>query len=105
MLMFGTSPHEATVGIAPERVDHLLGEPDRWRAPILLALTSLAGVVSLALVLWQIGQHALVQTTLNLPVLSTQPCVVVLAALPLAAATVGMWLLRQMRTPLAPGRS
>jgi hypothetical protein len=104
MLMFGTSPHEATVGIAPERVDHLLGQPDRWRAPIALALASIAGVVSLALVLWQIGRHALVQTTLNLPVLSSQPCVVVLAALCLAATTVGMCLVRRTWAPMTPGR-
>jgi hypothetical protein len=105
MLMFGTSPHEASVGIAPERVDHLMGEPDRWRAPILLALTSIAGVVSLALVVWQIGRHALVQTTLNLPVLSTQPCVVVLAALSVAATAVGLWLLRRTWAQPAPRRA
>lgn len=94
MLMFGADPQESVVGIAPERVDRLMGQPCSWRAPVLLAATSLVGIVSLALLTWQMGRQALLQTTLNLPVLSSQPCVVVLAALPLAAIAVGLSLRR-----------
>jgi hypothetical protein len=63
---------------------------------LLLAVTSLAGIVSLALLTWQVGRQALVHTTLNLPLLSGQPCIVVLAFLPLAAMTLALWLLRRV---------
>jgi Zn-dependent protease with chaperone function len=96
MLLFGTDPQQTVVGIAPERVDRLMGLQYSWRAPVLLALTSLAGIGSLALLTWQVGRQALVHTTLNLPLLSGQPCIVVLASLPLLALTLTLWLLRRV---------
>ena len=83
------------MGIAPERVDRLLGQPSSWHAPVLLAVTSLAGIVSVGLLTWQMGRQALLRTTLNLPVLSGQPCVVVLAALSLASLAVALRLARR----------
>jgi hypothetical protein len=67
------------VGIAPERVDHLAGRSPAWplpRAP--LALGALAVAATLVGV-WAAGQHAVVRTTLAVPDLSHQPCVLVLA--------------------------
>src|SRR3954470_7638450 len=54
MLMFGAGPQADVVGIAPERVDHLLGQSARWRAPVLLAVASVAGLVALGLTIWQV---------------------------------------------------
>jgi hypothetical protein len=96
MLLFGGDPQHGVVGIAPERVDRLMGLEYTWRAPFLLAVTSLAGTASLALLTWQVGREALIKTTLNLPLLSGQPCVVVLAALPLMAMALALWLLRRV---------
>src|SRR4051812_29164837 len=55
MLTFGTGPRGTVVGIAPERVDYLMGRPLTWRAPVLMATTSLIGELSLGLLTWQVG--------------------------------------------------
>jgi len=85
LLAFGDASHPG-VGIAPDRVDHLLGQPIPSRTPrawILLATLTLALIGAATVV---IGQSASTRLTLNLPMLSRQPCVLVLATLPLAAA-------------------
>lgn len=88
LLAFGDAAHPG-VGIAPDRIDHLLGQPIASRTPrawILLAALTLT-FIDAATVL--IGQSASTGLTLNLPLLSRQPCIVVLAAIPLVAvATV-----------------
>lgn len=97
MLAFDEAARPAgAVGIAPERVDHLLGAPVAWRVP---RATLALGIVTVAAMLvgaWEAGQHAVVRTSLALPGLSHQPCVLVLATLP-AALTVGgaLWLRRR----------
>jgi Zn-dependent protease with chaperone function len=82
-------------GIAPERVDHMSGLTPDWRLPVALTAVSLFGAAALALLVWQLGRHAILQTTLALPVLSAQPCVVILALVPLASAALGMWVARR----------
>jgi hypothetical protein len=85
-------------GIDPARVDHLLGEPPSWRFPAFLCLGA-AGVIALFFaVALLIGGVASGTATLALPLLSKQPCVVVLALTP---AT--LWLLAaQLRRGLRP---
>jgi len=41
------APDGAVVGVAPERVDHLLGEPTRWALPMLALLASSLAVTGL----------------------------------------------------------
>lgn len=51
LLRFGESTGPGVVGIAPERVDHLLGEGPRWELPVSVLLggaVTLAGMVLLA---------------------------------------------------------
>lgn len=51
LLRFGESAGPGVVGVAPERVDHLLGERPRWELPVSLLLggaVTLAGIVLLA---------------------------------------------------------
>lgn len=96
LLAFGdeTAPG---VGIAPGRVDHLLGEPIASQIPrawTLLAVLTL-GLIAAATVVT--GGHASTGLTLNLPVLSRQPCVLVLAVLPLAAVATALTRLRTGR--------
>lgn len=85
LLAFGLTAHPG-LGIAPDRIDHLLGEQIASRIPhawILLAALTL-GLIGAATVV--VGQSASTGLTLNLPVLSRKPCILVLAALPLAVA-------------------
>lgn len=42
LLRFSPTGPSVAVGIAPERVDHLLGEPPRWDLPVLMLFGSLA---------------------------------------------------------------
>ncbi len=93
LLAFGdeTAPG---VGIAPGRVDHLLGEPIPSQIPrawTLLAVITL-GLIAAATVVT--SRTASTGLTLNLPVLSEQPCVLVLAALPLVAMGTALARLR-----------
>jgi Zn-dependent protease with chaperone function len=86
LLAFDATAPPGASGISPHRVDSLLGTPPRWRPPgvlVLLAITTLAG---LAVIVWRASQVASANATLNLPVLSSQPCVLALALLPLAAS-------------------
>jgi hypothetical protein len=49
---------------------------------MLIAITTLAGLV---VIVWRASQVASATATLNLPVLSSQPCILALALIPLAA--------------------
>lgn len=73
-------------GISPHRVDALLGTAARWRAPAALMGLGVATLASLALVVWRAGQAASATVTFDLPVLSSQPCVLMLALVPLGAS-------------------
>jgi hypothetical protein len=97
MLTFGEAADPAVVGIAPERVDHLLGAAPGWGLPGLLLGVSAASIAVIGLLAWQLGRGALITTSLNLPVLSGQPCVVVLALVPFALVCGAVWLLQDLR--------
>lgn len=86
LLAFGEAPTpQAVVGIAPERVDHLLGGAARWELPVALLVGSLVAAVGL-------GTAALAAThlrgaaTVNLPLLLTQSCMVAMAIVPVFLA-------------------
>jgi beta-lactamase regulating signal transducer with metallopeptidase domain len=81
LITFASTPNPGVVGIAPERVDHLLGQRPRWQlsaslltgAPVTLA-GALAGAVTLA--------HAANPGALSLAVLSAQACMIGMVVLP-----------------------
>jgi len=101
LLAFGLTTHPG-LGIAPDRIDHLLGQQIASRTPrawILLAVLTLALIGAATLV---IGQSASTGLTLNLPLLSHQPCILVLAALPLIAAGIALARLPAGRRRAAP---
>lgn len=109
MLSFADVPTAtATAGIDPARVDYLLGDPPSWRFPVLLCLTATAVLGVLVTVVLLVGRMAAGTATLAPPILSRQPCILVLAVLPgvlgLLAATLRRRL--RLRTIGAPaGRS
>jgi hypothetical protein len=85
----------ADCGIAPERVDHISGRTPDWGLPIAVMGLSLLGASGLGLLVWQLARHANLQTTLAFPLVSAQPCIIMLALIPLAGAALGMWTVRR----------
>ncbi len=86
-------------GFDPARVDHLLGEPPAWRFPAALCLLAGSAFAVLVGVGLLAGRLAAGSATLAPPLLSRQPCVVVLALVPLALA-LSAWRIR--RRPARP---
>jgi hypothetical protein len=74
-------------GIAPERVDQLVGEPSTWGFPTMVCLVAGGVIAVVAAVAVLAGQLAVGSATLAPPFVSRQPCIVVLA---LIAALVGL---------------
>lgn len=77
------------VGIAPERVDHLSGDPRaaRWRLPRDLAAVSVAAIAGLAAVLVIV---AAVGSGVDWPLLLAAGCVVGMVAAPLALGATAL---------------
>ncbi len=99
MLGFSES---GSVSFDPERVDHLLGEPRSWRFPVTLCLMAAAAVVLMLALVLLAGQVAAGSATLAPPLLSRQPCVVVLALVPAGLAFIVLRLrLRRARRTLS----
>ncbi len=99
MLVFSGDDSGEVVGIDPERVDHLMGAPPKWRFPVLLCAGAAAVSALVVAVGVLAGQLAAGTATLAPPFISSQPCVVVLALIPcglaLAAAGVALTVRRR----------
>jgi beta-lactamase regulating signal transducer with metallopeptidase domain len=81
LLVFAERP-TGVVGIAAERVDHLLGESPRWQLPRSLltgAAVTLAGLAAITLTL----AHTAAPGALSLAALAGQACMIAMAVLPL----------------------
>jgi hypothetical protein len=84
LLAFEERGHPDVAGISPERVDSLLGEPSSWRLPVRVLVGSLGVLVTLVMLAWALSGVASAHATLNLPLLSSKPCVVMTGLLPFA---------------------
>lgn len=83
LLAFDARASSAVVGIAPERVDQLLGERPRWQLP--LALLAWSGVVIIVLVVVTLRTaQAADGAMVSLPLLASQLCMLMMAVVPLA---------------------
>jgi hypothetical protein len=82
LLAFDSAAPPGVAGISSERVDALLGRAPRWRPPMPLIAASLATLAALVVLLWRASATASAHATFNLPVLSSQPCMLVLALVP-----------------------
>jgi beta-lactamase regulating signal transducer with metallopeptidase domain len=99
MLAFCTSPDSVSeVGIDADRIDHLLGEPPSWRFPAAVCVAALAVIVLVLGVAILAGRSATGSASLAPPLLSAQPCIVVLALIPAGVAAVIAGLRRTART-------
>jgi Zn-dependent protease with chaperone function len=102
MLSFTNSPAaDDSVGIDPDRVDHLMGESPSWRFPMFMFLVAVFVLALVAAVAVLAGQEAAGSASLAPPFLSAQPCVVVLALIPAALAAVAIVAVRLKRVRAA----
>lgn len=89
LLAFDAHPDPAVVGIAPERVDRLLGQRPSWELPVMLlagAAATLAAFGALTIRVLQATDHA----SISLPALLAQLCMVAMAAVPLLLGAGGL---------------
>jgi hypothetical protein len=86
---------EDPAGVAPERVEQLLGDAPTWRFPAVVCLLALGVLGLLAAGGLLAGEVAAGSDTLAPPFLSHQPCVVVLATIPLLLGLVALGLRRR----------
>jgi BlaR1 peptidase M56 len=95
MLVFSRSPSpELVVGLAPERVDQLLGERPRWELPASLflgALVTLAGLLAAIVSVLSLAGA----TRVDLAVFLAQSCMLLLCVAGVAAAAAGLFLRRR----------
>ena len=110
MLSFSEASGADTAGLAPERIDYLVGEPPRWRLPLTLLLVIAFCVAALVALAAFAAQTASGSATLSLPLVSSAPCVVMLALIPAAVALAGVVVTRRRsrsagvaRVALRPG--
>jgi Zn-dependent protease with chaperone function len=83
LLAFDASAPPGASGISPGRVDSLLGRAPGWRLPSSLVALSLATLSVLTVLVWRASAAASAHATFNLPVLSSQPCMLILALVPM----------------------
>ncbi len=89
LLAFGECGDSSVVGIAPERVDNLLGERPRWDLP--LVLLACAGVVVGALVVVAVRtEQATAHAPVSLPLIAAQMCMLVMVVVPLVLGSAGL---------------
>lgn len=104
MLRFAEhSRPEDPTGLDPARVDHLLGDSPGWRFPLLVFLAGLSVLGLLTAVGVLASRIAAGSATLAPPLLSRQPCVVMLAAIPALAVAIALTLGRRGSITGRPG--
>ena len=97
LLVFGRGASGEVTGISPQRVDALLGLPVAVRLPRTLLVGGLLTIAVLVALAWRAGGSASVQATLNLPIATSQPCVLVLALVPVLTCVAAAMLRRPAR--------
>jgi hypothetical protein len=89
LLAFEEAPNASVVGIAPERVDHLLGKRARWQLPIALLVgagVTLAGLFAIALRM----AEATGEASVDMPVLLAQACMAGMTVMPVLAGAAAL---------------
>lgn len=96
LLVFGQADRSApVVGIAPERVDHLLGSPPRWQLPVLiLGLSAVTALSVIALAVTVAASATAV--SVKLPMLLAEACMVAMTAGPLLLLVGALVLSRRL---------
>jgi Zn-dependent protease with chaperone function len=110
MLTFSETSGADAAGLAPERIDYLVGETPRWRLPLALLLVIAFCLTALVTLATLAAETASGSATLALPLVSSAPCVAMLALIPAAVALAGVLCARRLarsagvaRPALPPG--
>ena len=90
LLAFEAAEPPGAAGITPARVDSLLGRTNTWSLPSFLIVASLAVLSAIIVLAWRASEVASADATFNLPVLSSQPCMLVLAMLPILVCAAAL---------------
>jgi Zn-dependent protease with chaperone function len=99
LLAFDQATPPSTVGIAPERVDHLLGTGSRFKLPLALLGAAIITAVALLAITLQLSTAPADQAETPLPTLVEQVCLILRALLPvLAGALAVSAITRRLRT-------
>jgi Zn-dependent protease with chaperone function len=93
---FDARAPDGATGISPDRVDALLGAKPVRPLPAGLIALSIATVAAVIVLAWRASGAAAANSSFNLPLLSAQPCMVVLALIPLVVWLAGRVALRQL---------
>lgn len=97
MLMFSDAPRVGgSAGIDPARIDYLLGEVTNLGFPVFTCLSALLALALLAGTALLAARVATGSASLALPLLSRQPCVVVLAMIPTGVVLIGHLVARRL---------
>lgn len=91
LLAFDSSTSPAVVGIAPERVDNLLGDTPAWELPVALIASALVILTAIGVVAVRVAE-ASAHSQLSLPLVLANACMFAMAVIPLllgAAALSG----------------
>ncbi len=85
LLRFDAAAPDGSAGISADRVDSLLGVPSHKPLPMALIAASVAALTVVIVLTWRASVVASANTTFNLPLLSSQPCMLLLALIPAVA--------------------
>jgi BlaR1 peptidase M56 len=96
LLAFDARAPEGAAGISPDRVDALLGAGSIRPLPAGLIALSTATVAAVIVLVWRASGAAAANSSFNLPVLSSQPCMVVLALIPVVVCLAGRTAFRRL---------
>ena len=89
LLAFESAASPAVVGIAPERVDNLLGGRPAWELPLALIASALVILTALGVVAVRVGQ-ASAHSELNLPLFLASACMLAMAVVPLIVGATAL---------------
>lgn len=84
LVAFDAPSGPAVTGVAPERVDHLLGHRPRWPVPLVPIVASLAGTLLILLAAMRISQAGGSGGPVSLPLLASQLCMAAMVLGPVA---------------------
>ncbi len=90
LLRFDAEAPDGSAGISADRVDSLLGIQSHKPLPTTLIAASVAALTLVIVLIWRASAVASASTTFNLPVLSSQPCMLLLALIPAVACLIGV---------------
>ena len=102
LLAFDGANSAAVVGIAPERVDSLLGDSPAWELPLALIASALVVLTAISVVAVRVAD-ASAHTTLNMPLLLASACMLAMATVPLALGAAALLSSRRALRPRSAG--